>query len=260
MECEIVAPSHAELPLEAGDRLRDALDRLRPDVFVNAAAFHDVDRCEAEPEQAFAVNAFAVARAAELAGEYGAIFVTVSTDYVFDGETNVPYGEAAAPRPLSLYGMSKLAGEYLVQRSAAHAFIVRTCGLYGAASSAARPALIDRALQDREASAPLRVVDDVYAAPTYAGDLADALKRLVETQRFGLYHAVNAGPVSWYHFALAAVELAKRKTKVEPISASQWKSAAMRPRFSALDNARLRALGIEMPSWQDGIAAYLQVR
>ncbi len=106
----------------------------------------------------------------------------------------------------------------------------------------------------------LRVVDDVCASPTFAGDLADALRRLVQTQPFGLFHAVNAGPVSWYDFVLAAIDCAGKQTKVEPISVAQWRSAAIRPRFSALENARLRTLGIAMPSWRDGIAAYLQVR
>lgn len=259
-DCEIVAPSHADLPLEASEMLDEALRRIRPDVVVNAAAFHDVDRCEEEPEQAFSVNAFAVSRAARLACEHDAIFVTMSTDYVFDGEANSPYSEDALPRPLSMYGISKLTGEYLALHAGGRALVVRTCGLYGASSSSGRPSLIERALLSAEEGSTLRVVSDVYAAPTFAGDLAVALRRLLETQGFGLYHAVNTGPVSWYEFARAAIELAGKETNVEPIDAKQWRTAAIRPRFSALENARLRALQIEMPSWRAGIAAYLQDR
>lgn len=257
-DCEILAPSHAALPLEAGELLDDALRKMRPNVFVNAAAFHDVDRCEEECDRAFAVNAFAVGQAASLARKYDAIFMTMSTDYVFDGKTSRPYSEEAPPRPLSVYGVSKLTGEYLVDHAGGRAFVVRTCGLYGASSASARPSLIERALKAADEGASLRVVDDVYAAPTFAGDLATTLRRLLETNAFGLYHAVNVGPVSWYEFARTALELAGTKATVEPIDARQWKTTAIRPQFSALENARLRALHIEMPSWRDGIAAYLQ--
>lgn len=261
-DCDVVAPAHAELALENAGQLRDALDRVRPDVLVNAAAFHDVDRCEEEPERAFAVNAFAVGAAARLAKERDVVFVTISTDYVFDGKTSVPYDEAAVPHPLSLYGMSKLTGEYFVERNPPRAFVVRTCGLYGGAAPSSRRPFIDRVLSRSGDATPLRVVADVFASPTFAGDLAVALRRLIETQAYGLYHAVNVGPVSWYEFACTAMNLAGRDAAVEPIAADEWKTAALRPRFSALENARLGALGISMPSWRAGIAAYLglQVR
>jgi dTDP-4-dehydrorhamnose reductase len=256
-DCEVVAPSHRELALERSSDLRDALDRIRPDALVNAAAFHDVDRCEAEPEQAFGINAIAVGRAACLAHERDVLFVTISTDYVFDGDTSEPYREEAAPHPLSLYGMSKLAGEYLAARIEGRVFVVRTCGVYGVGSSSHRP-FIDRVLSQPRGAPPVRVVTDVVASPTFAGDLAAALRELVETESYGLYHAANAGPVSWYDFASEAVKVSGRAITLEPISASQRKTAAVRPRFSALENAKLDALGIVMPPWRAGIAAYLR--
>jgi dTDP-4-dehydrorhamnose reductase len=259
-DCEIAAPPHTLLALEDGAALRAAVEDLRPDLLVNAAAFHDVDRCELEPERAFAINAFAVGAAARLACERGVRFVTMSTDYVFDGASNEPYDEAAAAEPLSLYGMSKLAGERLVENSGARAYVVRTSGLYGAATSSSRPSLIDRLLSPSHEVAPLRVVTDVYASPTFAGDLAVALRQLVEVQAYGLYHAVNVGPVSWYDFARTAIDLAGSERSLEPILAAEWKTTAIRPRFSALANARLGMLGITMPSWRSGVAAYLATR
>lgn len=259
---EIVAPPHARLALEQIGDLRREIARVRPDVVVNAAAFHDVDRCEEEPERAFAVNAVAVGRAAQLAAELGFVFVTISTDYVFDGMTGRPYSEDAPARPLSIYGMSKLAGEHLALRADARVLVVRTCGVYGTADSSSRSPLIGRVFAHAGAREPLRVVDDVFVSPTFAGDLARSLHGLLATQAHGLYHAANAGPVSWYEFARAAVELSGVAVRVEPIPASQWKAPAVRPRFSALANAKLDAAGISMPSWRDGIAAYLahQVR
>jgi dTDP-4-dehydrorhamnose reductase len=256
-DCEIAAPPHGELDIADENAVRQALDDWRPDVFVNAAAFHDVDRCEDEPQQSFAVNAAAVGTAARCARERDVVFVTISTDYVFDGAAREPYGEECAPHPISFYGVSKLAGEYLVESLRMDAYVVRTSGLYGAAAGRRRPTLIDRVLEFAPGDAPLRVVADVVASPTFAGDLAAALQRLIATESYGLYHAVNTGPVSWYDFACEVAHQAGRDTPIERISGAQWKQRAARPQFSALRNSKLEALGLTMPSWQAGIAAYL---
>lgn len=259
-DCEIVAPAHAELALENQESLRAAIERIVPHAIVNAAAFHDVDRCETEPERAFAVNAFAVGRAAQFARECGALFLTISSDYVFDGVTSAPYTERDTPHPLSAYGLSKLTGEYLALGAGAKTFVVRTCGLYGPAQTRSqRQTFIDRILTARRAGEPVRVVSDVVVSPTNAADLARALRRLIETTEYGLYHAVNAGAVTWYEFAAEALRQAGLDEQIEPIEARDWKAIAIRPRFSALDCAKLRRLGVEMPAWQAGIAGYLSV-
>jgi len=259
-ECQIVAPPHQTLKLEDHAEVRDAIEGSRPDVVVNAAAFHDVDRCEAEPGAAFEVNALAVRNAARLAREAGSTFVTVSTDYVFDGETTAPYAEDDAPHPLSVYGASKLAGEYLVDSLRMDALIVRTCGLYGEASAKGRKSFIERLLSQAGGPQPFRVVADVTVSPTFAGHLADAIWRLLEKRCSGLYHTVDAGAVTWYDFAHEAVSQAGAAVVVEPIAAHQWKAPAIRPRFSALANAKLGRAGIAMPSWRAGIGAYLASR
>ncbi|MBV8656139.1 MAG: dTDP-4-dehydrorhamnose reductase [Candidatus Eremiobacteraeota bacterium] len=254
---EIVAPPHAEIDIEDAAAVAAMLDAVKPDAVVNCAAFHNVDRCEAEPGRAFAVNAVAVDRVAHLCDERSTAFVTISTDYVFDGNATAPYREAAVPHPLSLYGLSKLAGEHLALRGGGRVFVVRTCGLYGNSVEGRRP-FIERVLAAD--SQMLRVVADVVVSPTFAGHLAAALRRLVATDAYGLYHAVNAGAVSWYDFACEARKQAGRSDSVEPIAADEWKAAAVRPRFSALENDKLDALGIGMPSWRDGIGAYLALK
>jgi len=259
-DCEIVAPSHGELALEETSKLRVALREVRPNVLLNAAAFADVDRCEREPARAFAANAVAVGAAAEAAHECGVLFVTISTDYVFDGSSTVPYDENDAPHPLSVYGASKLAGEYLVERLHSPAFVVRTCGLYGVTNAKGRTPFIERVLAQQSRTQPMQVVADVVASPTFAGHLAIALRRLIESDSYGLYHAADVGPVSWYDFAAEAIRQAGAAVTVEPIGAQQWKAPAVRPRFSALQNANLARLGIAMPSWRDGNAAYLALR
>jgi dTDP-4-dehydrorhamnose reductase len=260
-DCTIAAPSREELDLADRAAMRGAIERFRPDVLVNSAAFHDVDRCEDEPERAFAINALAVGAAAALARESGAVFVTVSTDYVFDGETAAPYREDNVPHPISVYGVSKLAGEYLVESLRMRAFVVRTCGLYGRTTNGrGRKSFIERVLSQRRSDPPLSVVSDVVASPTFAGDLADALARLIETDAYGLYHAVNAGAVSWYDFATEAIAQAGSEAGVEPIAASERRAPAARPRFSALESAKLEGLGVSIPSWRAGIARYLALR
>jgi dTDP-4-dehydrorhamnose reductase len=257
----IDAPPHSEIDIEDTSAIAAAIERARPDLLINCAAFHNVDRCEEVPERALAVNAGAVDQMARLARDNHVTFLTVSTDYVFDGTAKVPYAETDAPHPISAYGTSKLAGELLVERLQMNAFVVRTCGLYGErASSTKGYTFVDRVLAQARADEPIRIVSDVIASPTFAGHLAEALLRLVETQTYGLYHAVNPGPVSWYQFAREVLSQAGVDRSIEPISASEWKAPARRPAFSALENAELRRLGIELPTWQEGIAAYLRLK
>lgn len=255
---DVTAPSHADLDLADSASIAAQLERYRPDLLVNCAAFHNVDLCETESARAFEINALAVDRAAALCAQHDVEFATISTDYVFDGSATQPYTEADCPRPISAYGASKLAGELLVLRRRTKAYVVRTCGIYGLAPSRSKGhTFVDRVIAQARAGERPRIVQDVIASPTYAGHLATALRALVRAKAYGLSHACNAGAVSWYDFAVAAIELAGLTPGVEAISAAQWSAPARRPAFSALANARLGSLGITLPTWREGIAAYL---
>ena len=255
---DISAPSHAALDLGDAAAFEGAVERLRPDVVVNCAAFHNVDRCTAEPERAFAANAVAVGKAASICHQHGVLFVTISTDYVFDGQAREPYRESDAPNPISTYGVSKLAGEYLVALQQSRALVVRTCGVYGVlASSTKGYTFIDRIIAQARVQDPIRIVSDVVASPTYAGHLAEALQHLVAAGATGLYHVANVGIVSWFDFAVETLRQAGLTHPIEPIAAAEWRTGTRRPAFSALASERLGALHITMPSWQAGIAAYL---
>jgi dTDP-4-dehydrorhamnose reductase len=256
----VVAPAHSEIDIEDASSVAAAIERLHPDLLINCAAFHNVDRCEEVPERALAVNAGAVDQMARLARDNGVAFLTLSTDYVFDGLMARPYVETDVAHPLSAYGVSKLAGEELVERLRMPAFVVRTAGLYGERPSSTKGhTFVDRILAQARAGEPIRVVSDQTVSPTFAGHLAEALQRLVEGRAYGLYHAANAGAVTWYQFAREVLAQAGLERSIEPISVSDWKSPARRPAFSALENAKLRDAGIEMPSWQEGVAAYLRL-
>ncbi len=255
---EIVAPTHADFPLEDRTTWAAVLDRVRPDLLVNCAAFHNVDVCEVEPAQALAINAVAVDALADAAQQRGIDFLTISTDYVFDGSATRPYTEDDCPRPISAYGVSKLAGELLVLRRRMNAYVVRTCGVYGLHASRSKGTFVDRVIAQARAGEAIRVVNDVVASPTYAGHLAEALRALVATRAYGLYHAVNVGPVSWYDFAAKALDVAGVRYPIDAISAGEWKAAARRPAYSALANAGLARLGIALPAWDEGVAAYVR--
>ena len=257
--CDISAPEHDELDITDQRAFLHAIDAGKPDVAINCAAFHNVDRCEDEPLRAFEVNAVAVDAMAAACTQRNIAFVTISTDYVFSGNTNAPYDEDATAHPISAYGASKLAGELLVQRRNSDALIVRTCGVYGVRPSASKGyTFVDRIIAQAKAGEHIRVVDDVIASPSYAGDIAEALRVLVEKRRSGLYHLVNRGAVSWYEFAKQALSAAGIDHPIEGVPQSAWFTKAARPRYSALTSNRLASLGIELPSWQAGIESYLR--
>jgi dTDP-4-dehydrorhamnose reductase len=257
---DVAAPARAELELEDATAMAAAIARVEPDVVVNCAAFHDVDRCEEFPDRALAINAIAVERTARACREAGIAFVTLGTDYVFDGRAGRPYAEDSAPHPLSAYGISKLAGELLLERLGPGSLVVRTCGLYGRPRNpAAGGAFVDHLIAQARAGERIRVVSDAIVSPTFAGDLADAIRALVEIKASGLYHAANAGAVSWYEFAVELLSQAGIESEVVPIRLADWKAAARRPAFSALDSGKLAAAGFAMPSWQRGIERYLQL-
>lgn len=258
----IVSPSHAEVDITDAAMVARTIEEHAPDVVVNCAAFHNVDRCETEPQNALAANALAVNAMAEACAQHGAVFVTVSTDYVFDGELGRPYTEADQPRPLNAYGVSKYAGELLTLRLQSPAYVVRTCGVYATRPSSSKGhTFIDRIITQARAGEPIRIVSDQTVSPTYAPHLAQGLLALLESGApYGLYHMVNEGPVTWYDFACEALRIAGIDHPVEAISYKDWASRVRRPAFSALENAKLREVGITLPSWRDGIAAYMRDR
>ncbi len=256
---QIVAPPRDELDIENGESVRRAFERYRPALVVNCAAFHDVDRCEREPERAFAVNAYAVRALTHRCAEFDAAFVTISTDYVFDGRAARPYTESDAEHPLSAYAASKLAGE-AAARMGGRVYVVRTCGVYGHAEHRDKPSFIDRVVARAAAGERVTISPEIVASPTFAGHLADALRSLAETGNYGLYHAVNEGPVSWFDFAAEAMRQAGVSAKPVPGSAPVRSGAAARPQYSALDCTKLARLGIRLRIWQEGIRDYLAER
>ena len=245
------------------DGLHSALDRIAPDLIVNAAAYTAVDRAEDEPELAMHINADAVGAIGAWAAQQGARVVHYSTDYVFDGSATRPYREDDATHPLGAYGRSKLAGELALRESGARHLILRTAWVYGARGHNFLRTMLRLAAERDE----LRVVDDQVGAPTSARLIARTTVRAVErwfdsdgetsAKLDGTYHLVAASQTSWYGFARAIFERAARlgllehTPRLQAIRTADYPTRAIRPAYSVLDTGKLRdAFRVELPDWQ----------
>ncbi|MBI3780964.1 MAG: dTDP-4-dehydrorhamnose reductase [candidate division NC10 bacterium] len=259
---DLVPLTHTDLELTDPGQLREALNKSRPSLILNTAAYHRVDECEDYPDRAFAVNAIAVRDLALAAREVGAVLVHFSTDYVFDGRRRRPYKETDPPGPLSVYAASKLAGEYFIRATHERHFVIRTSGLYGIAGSSGKGGnFIETMLRLATAGKPIQVVGDQILTPTSAKELAGKVRQLVETGAYGLYHITNNGECSWFQFAAAIFEISGLRTKVSETTSLAFGARAIRPPYSVLDNANLRRLGLDdLRPWRDALRDYLEDR
>ncbi|MBN2205936.1 MAG: dTDP-4-dehydrorhamnose reductase [Candidatus Aminicenantes bacterium] len=241
------------------DEARSTLAAWGPECVINTAAFHRVDECEIHPDKTFAVNATAVRDLAAICREIGCPLVHFSTDYVFDGAKGSPYVEEDAPNPLSVYAVSKLAGEILLRNGWERHFLVRTCGLYGESGCLEKGMnFADRVLDLARHRAPLRVVDDQRVTPTSTRELAAGVDALIRTSAYGLYHLTNEGDCTWYEFARAVLDLSGLEADLRPVSTRRFAARARRPAYSVLENKRAKALGLAPFSpWTEALRAYL---
>jgi len=253
---------HAQLDVCSESRVAEVLAETKPDVVLNTAAYHRVEECEKKSDLAFQVNGTGAMNLAIACQRAGAILVHFSTDYVFGGYAkNSPYEETDRPAPLNVYGASKVLGEYLIPDYTDRYFILRVCGLYGVAGSSGKGGnFVETMLRKGSAGEVLRVVDDQLLTPTYTVDLAEAVRKVVVTGKFGLYHLSSEGECSWYEFARHIFDFAGIQAKLSPVESSEFASPVKRPSYSVLSNAKARALGVSLPSWKDALRRYLKQR
>ena len=240
-------------------RLFDGLDPA-PDFLVNTAAFTHVDRCEREPKAAHRANALAPGLLAEACARAGSQLVHVSTDYVFAGDAERPYGEEDPPAPCSVYGRTKLEGEERVRAVSEDFLVVRTSWVYGRGRNFLAAILAQAQARRRgKASGPLRVVDDQRGRPTYAEDLAEGIRGLLERGAQGLYHLAGGGEATtWWELARVCLDAGGfEDLVVDRIRTEELDLAAARPARSVLDCSKAEARGVRLRSWRDALAAYL---
>jgi dTDP-4-dehydrorhamnose reductase len=262
---EVVPLSRADIDLSPGhhDAIAPAVAALRPDVFVNCAAYNFVDKAESEPEHEtlVRVNTSAPRVLAGACADIGAKFIHFSTDYVFGADVAraTPYSEEDEPGPVSRYGDSKLGGEERVKLYATNYLILRTCGLYGVWGSGGKGGnFVETMLRVAGQGKPLRVVNDQRCTPSYTADVADATVELIRRGATGLFHVVNSGDCTWYEFAAEIFRQSGLKPDLTPITSAEFGAAAKRPAYGVLSTAKLAAfLGSPLRPWQDALAAYL---
>lgn len=251
----------ADLPsvdITDASSVRDVIERVRPDVVVNAAAYTQVDRAEHEEGLCRAVNVDGSRNLVRACRGMEISIVQISTDYVFDGRLGSSYCELDRPNPVNVYGRSKWEAEQIVAQHPGH-LIVRTAGLFGSGGSTSGGNFVNTILHLAEQRQRIRVVDDQFTSFTYAPDLAMAIRALVGLGCRGIYHVANAGYGNWYQLAREVFRVAGVRLEVEAIASADYASAAQRPLYSVLDTGKYaRTAGCyRMPSWQQGVSAYL---
>jgi dTDP-4-dehydrorhamnose reductase len=259
---QVCALTHSEIEVTDPDSISRALVPLGPQVIVNTAAVHHVETCEREPERAFAINALGPRNLARVARGLGAVLIHVSTDYVFDGSKTTPYDETDAPRPLNVYGNTKLAGEYFVRCTTERYFVLRTSGLYGKHLCRGKGGLnfVELMLKLARERPEVRVVDSEVVSPTYTADLAEQIVALSRQDCFGLYHATAEGSCSWFGFARTIFFSTNTSVNLRVAAAGEFLSKVPRPRYSVLENRGLKLRGVNtLRPWQDGLRDYLGV-
>lgn len=243
---------HQSLDIGDSDRVRQTLEKDLPDTVINCAAWTDVDGCEFEKERAFAANTRGPENLANSSREINAGLVTISTDYVFDGEKEGFYTQRDQPSPQSIYGLSKLEGERRAQLAYARTIVVRTGFVFGPGGSNFLSTIIERARRGEK----LKAITDAYGTPSYAPDLARRLRELAQLDLPGTFHIVNAGDgASYEEFARTALDLGGySSTNLEPVEMDSLNRPAPRPRNSRLRCLLTESIGLTpLPFWKDSL-------
>jgi dTDP-4-dehydrorhamnose reductase len=258
---EVTGLTHQDVEVSDAAALDRKWESVKPDVVVNAAAFHNVEACENEPQTAFAVNALGAGHLAVASVKHGFKLIHVSTDYVFDGGKGRPYVEEDCPRPLNTYGNSKLSGEYFIRASAKDYAIVRVSGLYGAEPCRAKKGLnfVKTMLKLARERGEVKVTADEFVTPTYTVAAAAQIAKLAEAGLSGLFHATPQGQCSWYEFAEAIFRYTGTPVKLSRANSADFPAKVPRPHYSVLDNKGLREAGLDiMPEWTECLRQYLK--
>jgi dTDP-4-dehydrorhamnose reductase len=261
-DAHVEALDHAALDIADADAVRRTVERARPNVIVNCAAYNDVDGAEDHAQAALRVNAFGVLALARAARDSAATLVHYSTDFVFDGDATRPYSEADTPSPRSVYGASKLLGDWFAAEAGRY-YVLRVESLFGGpgVGSGARRGSLGTIVERLRGDEEVPVFVDRTVSPSYTPDVAKATRQLVDRNvPSGTYHCVNGGAATWAEIGSEAARMMGVPFRMKPLTLEAAALKAARPRYCALSNERLAATGIRMPSWQDALGRYLAGR
>lgn len=259
----VIGTTIKDLDITNSRKVKQVILENKPWLVINTAALTDVDGCEDTPELAYNVNALGTKNIAQASKEVGAILIQISTDYIFDGETDKPYSEDSSPNPISVYGRTKFEGERFLAKELNRFIIVRSSWLFGKG----KIGFIEKIIAQARAKKEISVVADKYGCPTYVKDLAIEILRILKliknnnlSPQKEIFHITNSGFCSWIEYAKMIIDIAKIEGVVlKPIKSEEFKFKAKRPKFSVLDNSRYNKLtGEPLRSWQEALKEYLQ--
>ena len=251
---EVIAWGSRELDIAQSEAVRKAVTGLRPDLVVLSAAWTDVDRCQADPDGAYRVNAVGPWNVALACQAIGAGMLYVSTDYVFDGRKGSAYDEFDQTGPINVYGATKLAGERFVQQLVPRHYVVRTSWHFGSHGDC----FAKRVLRAAQAGEEVTAAVDQIGSPSYTLDLSRAISELIESEQYGLYHLSNRGQCSWYEFAEEIMRLARLPGKPKPVRQESLGRLAPRPKGTPLRHYCLELLGRDnLRPWQEALAEFV---
>ena len=252
---DCIGTTRKEIDLSTEDGAKNFILKNKPEIVIHCAAYTAVDKAESEAEMAITVNGLGARRVAEACREIDAKMLFVSTDYVFGGDGKTPYETADEKNPVNTYGRSKLLGEDAVSMILKKYFIVRTSWVFGKNGKNFVKTMLNLADKNKK----LRVVNDQIGSPTYTADLAPLLVDMIQTDKFGVYHATNEGFCSWADFAKEIFKQANKKIEVEPIATADYPTPAKRPFNSRLSKKSLDDAGFKrLPSWESAVERYLK--
>jgi dTDP-4-dehydrorhamnose reductase len=230
----------------------------KPQYCINCAAYTAVDKAEGEQEMAMLVNGESVGHLAAICKKYDTKLIHISTDYVFDGESEIPYKEDDTTNPINTYGASKLLGEQLCMKENGESMIIRTSWVYSSFGNNFVKTIM-RLMSERS---EINVINDQVGSPTYAADFAKAILGIISSGKWesGIYHYSNEGKISWYQFAVAIKELTGSECKINPIITAQYPTAAKRPKFSLLNKEKIQHIfNISIPNWKESLQNCIQL-
>lgn len=258
---DVIGLTRPSFDLHDPQSIAQSLDSLALDLVINTAAYNLVDQAEKDPADALATNTIGTTHLARYCGQRNLRLFHFSTDFVFglDPNRKSPWRETDLPGPVSIYGISKLAGEYAIQTYAKDHLIIRTCGLYGHKGSRGKGGnFVETMLRLANTGNPVRVVADQRCTPSFTRHVAKATVNLLSTSAHGIIHLTNVGECSWFEFACKIFELAGKKVDCQPITSSQFNAPARRPPYSVLALDKLASFAPLPPTWQDALTEYLE--
>jgi dTDP-4-dehydrorhamnose reductase len=253
-----VFASREDLKLHHFGLVENFFIATKPQYCINCAAYTAVDKAEAEQDMAMLVNGEAVGNLAAVCKKYQTKLIHISTDYVFDGESETPYKEGDATGPINTYGKSKLLGEQLCMKEDDDAIIIRTSWVYSSFGHNFVKTMM-RLMNERN---ELNVVADQIGSPTYAADLANATMDIISSGKWesGIYHYSNEGKISWYEFAQAIKEITGSKSVVHPIETAQYPTPARRPHYSLLNKEKIKSTyAVAVPEWHESLQKCISI-